>query len=1446
MATKQTVMWTALPNGVRTDKDRKQWLLLSAFMSPRLESTVTPLWLAAFPDFITEDPAVNWASTVNAMTFSVQFQRRTGTVLTVPAAALRRTSTADPLLFSRLFSPETPVKGYIAPDLSQLLANIKSFSMRRSATALRDHISAVASLPEDVYRIPKPEELINPAIFPNSPLTEHLAPQMQAAGLPVRAAAAAAEPTIFESYTEFHQPFRDVIPSPAERAARDAIERETDFHKAITALGNYPVLLPLLGLVVNLEVPLGPALLAEIATARKVRLVPTWPNAGDPSVQRLPAAPPEHPWTAIEARGRTTVSGFQVTAFRPKAKEGELSNGYLVVRDTSTDGANDPAVLQNIDVDLALGRMFASFDSILQMIRTRVFPEPVVIESLEGEPQVQAAEIDPDTFIDEIRAGFPTLGQPTMAMSIHGAGERLGKRLTATSTKNALLAANKHTDITHYAEELCRGYRVDVWDSVTKVWHPLCRRLGTYTLGDTVLTQGDITEIMDEGWVQLAPTSSPDDDPQAPTEMRLHEQLFTWNGWSLVVERPGAALAERDPIEGEEDPYAYRPNIMRRTWVDPLDPTATERPLGEYENPNLPLTTRFRVPPGTLPRLRLGTTYRFRARWVDLAGHSVPFEAGAPTDTPGGAADSTTTVTRAITHKRYEPIKPPTVVIDKELRRGETPLHCVITSNYNTAPVETTERHICPPRTSFTMAEAHGAFDLDTAGKPMDGSAVTHALIAARDAWDFPHNPKPTDDPPGDGKQAPISTTIGSIPTPLPYLADVPSRGASFTGLPGQGTSLAKVTYAGRTPLLNSTTVKISDVLSEESSALRIPFEVDTAEGVDRRPLKLVVKGIEGTDIRLTSHDTPAAPSWSASKRELTVELAKAEQVTVELSSFANAADMSLFGTYQWGVTKSIQDLKPILLASTISAEALSPAVMTPKAVALPLLSRTDLPIKTNTLIDVSVLGNNWTVTPADTLTLVHAVRQPMIAPRLTTFLRAVRGPGATNATLVDWVQIHGKSTARLVMNGYWKEPVDDGPGKDMPLWGDTAAERKGQAFDIVVHPEETVALSLAMAPPEGLIMPVPPVNKSRDQRRQRHAFGDTKHRYIKYQLTAASRFQHYFPADATTTRVGNTRWIHVPSTARPLAPEVDLVLPAFKWTNTDGGLTASSFRGGGRLRVYLKRPWFTSGAGERLAVLLWHPSNNISSFDKISRYVTEWGDDPVFASAGSVPTSLPRPEDFLDYSARRYGLVPAEYTGSENLRVNAVLYDPQFDEETDRWFVDITMKPGNAYFPFVKLALARYQQYALENLNLSTTVTVDAVQLTPDRAATVSWAFDGGTFNVTVNGKSYKKTAAGYGPLMTLSIERRAADGFAWVPISIWGQTEVAMSTYTPPKLMYGDTRTYWGHTVQAKGLDLTGEVRLVIREYERHRTGAPVASESLGTRPVYIGVLPLHGPQM
>ena len=100
----------------------------------------------------------------------------------------------------------------------------------------------------------------------------------------------------------------------------------------------------------------------------------------------------------------------------------------------------------------------------------------------------------------------------------------------------------------------------------------------------------------------------------------------------------------------------------------------------------------------------------------------------------------------------------------------------------------------------------------------------------------------------------------------------------------------------------------------------------------------------------------------------------------------------------------------------------------------------------------------------------------------------------------------------------------------------------------------------------------------------------------MKYTAAATSRFKEYFPENQKGgfTRTSEEIVVDVPASSRPLAPEIVYVIPTFGWERQIDTNLKRSVRFGGGLRVYMRRPWFSSGEGELLGVTLWSYSNGL------------------------------------------------------------------------------------------------------------------------------------------------------------------------------------------------------------------------------------------------------------
>jgi len=175
------------------------------------------------------------------------------------------------------------------------------------------------------------------------------------------------------------------------------------------------------------------------------------------------------------------------------------------------------------------------------------------------------------------------------------------------------------------------------------------------------------------------------------------------------------------------------------------------------------------------------------------------------------------------------------------------------------------------------------------------------------------------------------------------------------------------------------------------------------------------------------------------------------------------------------------------------------------------------------------------------------------------------------------------------------------------------------------------------------------------------------------------------------------------------------------------------------------------------------------------------------------------------------------------------------FDADRDLWYCDIRIN-ATSYFPFVKLGLARFQPESVNGMHLSPIVVTDFCQLAPDRFATVTIPFEPGPPGrrvVSLAGQSYERVGSDtVAPLVRVSIERLDPD-----VDSELGWTAVGKSTDLDRKDGNGDSSFWSGQIIIPKAPSGTKQ-RLVIEEFERHRTGGtPV----FGQRLVYSDIIDL-----
>jgi hypothetical protein len=951
------------------------------------------------------------------------------------------------------------------------------------------------------------------------------------------------------------------------------------------------------------------------------------------------------------------------------------------------------------------------------------------------------------------------------------------------------------------ARDLVRGYRLDVWSDRSAQWRSLHRRDGSYRFGEHGAVTLTVTD--EEGFTQLAVMQPADDPtrqedgtaaaagaPQPGTDLYVNERVARWNGWSLSAPRPGV------PLNRSADPaVAANP-----------DPAAGE-PVTPFK-----MTTEFAAHPGSLPRLRFGYRYRMRVRAVDLAGHSVPPDAQAGDPFAAPAAGAT------LPHLRYEPVNPPVLVERALPGPGGSHAQLVIRS-FNSDPsldgvpsAQTDERHVAPPRAAVQLVEQHGMLD-DGNGR-LRGDAATYAEIVSRDRGQF--------------------ATVGDTPLEpgeqltVPYFPDPLAHGAALAGLPH--------TPDGTESVISGGTLSYQappDVVPLAGSVTQISFGTGWP---DRQAFR--IRLAEGT----------GSPSWEDGQRVLTVSLAKAEAATVPLSSYVDPQDLELLGVWNW-----IRELYEQEQATALEEGAAGPA----------LVDLTDeLALLTRLVLD----GGHEMITPQLSVSLVHAVQQPLGRPewiRLPVVhhpeapvavptldnkfwkVTAWRYVGSHTAVLLGALRINGASTAAINIEAAWTEWLDDPAQPGPTRTPATAAVDRIQLGsledgDIFADGSQTRLVAVYLSEVDTLWFAAPfdqlaGALSPSDVAAPVHSLGDTKHRCVTYRAVASSRFQEYFTQpELVFTRTSDTILVDVPSSARPLAPDVLYVVPTFGWERQETTNLKTEVRFGNGLRVYLNRPWLSSGEGELLGVVLWPqaaapPSDAQREASK--EFITQWGLDPLW-DAGSVEP-VPTTGSLAATARTALGLTIEE----SPQKVDVAGYSVGYDAGRRLWYCDVVFSDVPAYTPFVRLALARYQPSSIPGVELSHVVLADFAQLAPDRSA--SLALDPAT---ATQARLVVGGLAPNGPVkstVTVTVETRVSEigsDLGWTPAA----PDIASATEDTPAPSQPES-VLWSGTITFATQPRADEFRVVVREFEVTGTIPGTAS---GSRLVYAAILPFDFP--
>ncbi|MDO9267437.1 MAG: hypothetical protein Q7U00_10180, partial [Sulfurimonas sp.] len=285
-------------------------------------------------------------------------------------------------------------------------------------------------------------------------------------------------------------------------------------------------------------------------------------------------------------------------------------------------------------------------------------------------------------------------------------------------------------------------------------------------------------------------------------------------------------------------------------------------------------------------------------------------------------------------------------------------------------------------------------------------------------------------------------------------------------------------------------------------------------------------------------------------------------------------------------------------------------------------------------------------------------------------------------------------------------------------------------------------------------------------------------------------------------------------NSARPQAPKVRYILPTFSWeqkTDNNKNRGWKSFqrtRKGGGLRVYLDRPWYSSGDGELLGVTLFPQLVP----EELKSYVTQWGMDPIRES--KVPKGGLNIGDFENVEHGMTNLNLDELSGPQ---VNVAGFKVEFNHDRQLWYSDIQIDSDImiSYYPFIRLALARYQPNSIANAHLSRVVLTDFVQIANDRTLNIELKPKGKEVQIRVTGRATGDRGSNRIEVTVESLAPGANPEFDWVKVV---ETKQQPNPYTL-ELSPVNVSTYlwkWEGNLKLPKENSTQSYRLVVCEYE------------------------------
>jgi hypothetical protein len=1339
----QEIIFTPLPYR-RITIEGKQFLQLSVFTTIRLKSE-TDTTLGSFNDILT------WPEKILNTQFRFRFPDRE------PVKANLLTQKIDPALFNNIFHKDIRVnKNLQQAPLHE--KNIKSFPARHINDFLRQHYRQIA--------VESPKKLIGAEKFIDEKslgkisqfkLQEKESPQVMAlrispntstnntvqqaiATRKVTLAKSSVDSQIQKTLKEKHfLPFAEMQPetdfaqfrnfhqtgkAPLLKSPPKVSKPEFEFHDILAIINSYPQLMRKLGIVLDFNIPFT----STIPLNGTLQLIPGSLGLSEP------------------ATTMTSVYEITETGFYMADEPGDLifKRGFVKIN------TGEFSVIQG-DTDGVALKTNNLIENKVQSI-AKYYQQK---SDLEVSPALKMnANLIVEPPEDE---GLPSTRSAGIAVCRNGMAEHLFKRFNnskiiesnfkeATAKPSSGTTENfKFPGKLLYSNDVIQAYRMDIaYKDNPEKWYSLHQRKDDYTWYDETNKPSHIDGIEpDEGYIELVAT----ENPEEPDDLYIPETLARWEGWSLSVRKPGFSINKADDYElkaGEKETAKHdfvhkeKSQEIKKYAFDPIfDP-----------NLHFKINTQSKTIPGTLPKLRFGKAYRIRIRAVDLAGNSV--------DLKKQSEDPSLTICDNIRYMRHEPLTSPIVLVGNELRDGEFLERLVIRSNFDKTAEEYeksnpldgkvfdnfSQRYILPPKNSQSIAETHGKIESAFKGDPAAAKFIYDIITSHEKLFDREGN---------------VEKIYKPSEVEIMYLPDPMAAGVALFVAEGNESTHTQDFFKPR--LFSFFT---NDEVSPSDTNTEIPIDWY----VKARVLRI---RLEEGEPNTAWGQEPADPQHPQDppRAVFKVFLPKGHRSRVKFSTFWREEDLKQLSAV-WEMIKdtnpaNLSDLEK--LATTGQHWMISPsrefelvhAVQQPvdEPAITALIPDRDFD---NTNVNINVrftvhgestekveLQARWTEPLDDSISVT--IKENPGRSSITGITVSYNDDLVTHGTIPEIPKPEEQTNPKILFQPHlnfqtqnktvFLQHPQPGAVKVNKLYQDhkvkfdnLQAEKQVTQMNLVNQLKFDIEES-RFSFINNIILRFEPL---------KHNFGDTKHRWVEYCIIASSRYREYFDKlisqasvnsnSFPTTRGGITNWtekINILSSSRPKLPAIDYIIPTFEWRKSRTGNSVKHKRMGGGLRIFLKRPWYSTGAGEMLGIIMQPPvkvqNPTFSSYQpaNYTSLYTHWGLDPFYDST-RPQTLSPKPEAFSRNTESEENL---QYPDSENLRANVLGYPVIFDDERQEWYCDLAIDPGNMYFPFVKLALARYQPHSVRKGNkdvcLSPVVFADMIQLMPDRQATIT-----------------------------------------------------------------------------------------------------------------------------